>query len=94
MCGVTAGTTASGKIVAVGGSTVAGGEQSSRITTVTGRVVALPPGAHTWTVLSRAPYPRKSAGAVVELDGIIYVVGGADGFGNATATVQEYKRLH
>jgi Kelch motif/PQQ-like domain len=88
MCGVTAGTTAKGAIVAVGGSTVGGGEQASRITAATGRLVAFKPGAHTWTVLSRAPFPRKHAGAVVEPNGAVYLMGGADRFGHATATVQ------
>lgn len=89
MCGVTSGTTASGTIVAVGGPTVQGGEQSSRIT-ATGRLVAFKPGAHSWSVLAQAPYPRKHAGAVVEPDGAVYLIGGADGLGDATATVQKY----
>jgi Kelch motif len=88
MCNVTAGTTANGAIIAVGGSTVGGGEQSSRITASTGRLVAFKPGAHTWTVLSRAPFPRKHAGALVEPNGTVYLMGGADRFGHATATVQ------
>jgi hypothetical protein len=92
MCGVTAGWTARGTIDAVGGSTVAGGEQAAKITDATGRIVALAPGAHTWTVLSRAPLPRKHAGAVVEPDGTIYLIGGADRFGHATATVQKCTR--
>lgn len=90
MCGVTTGSTSHGTIVAVGGSTVAGGEQASRITSATGRLLAFKPGGHRWTVLARAPLPRKHAGAVVEPDGTVYLIGGADGFGHATATVQRY----
>jgi len=88
MCGVTAGTTARGTIVAVGGSTVGGGEQSSRITTATGKVVAFTPDSHGWIALSRAPLLRKHAGAVVEPNGTVYLIAGADRFGRATATVE------
>jgi N-acetylneuraminic acid mutarotase len=89
-CGVTAGTTANGTIIAVGGSTVTGGEQGTKITPATGSVMALDPATKRWTTLTRAPYPRKHAGAVVEPDGTIYVIGGADAFGRATATVQRF----
>lgn len=88
MCSVTAGSTAQGTIDAVGGSTVAGGEEAAKMTDATGRVVAFKPGARGWAVLSRAPFPRKHAGALVEPDGTVYLIGGADRFGHATATVQ------
>jgi N-acetylneuraminic acid mutarotase len=92
MCGVTAGTTSSGRLVAVGGSTLQGGEQGSRITTATGTILALNPGATRWKVLSRTPFPRKHAGSVIAPDGTVYVIGGADAFGTASAAVQKCTR--
>jgi hypothetical protein len=38
-----------------------------------------------WTTVSRTPFPRKRAGAVVDPNGTVYVIGGADGYGYATA---------
>jgi Kelch motif len=92
MCGVTAGATSEGNIDAVAGSTIAGGEESAHITAVTGTILAFNPGANRWTVLSRTPFPRIRAGAVVAPNGTVYVIGGADGFGNATPTVQKCTR--
>ena len=91
-CYVTAGSTVNGKIEAVGGSTLQGGEEGSRITAATGTTLAFNPGAKSWTVLSRTPFPRKRASAVIDPGGTIYVIGGADHFGYATATVQKCTR--
>lgn len=88
-CTVTAGITARGTIVAVAGSTVEGGEQPSRITGVTGTILAFNPGVNRWANLARAPYPRVQAGAAIGPDGTVYVVGGTDALGTATATMQE-----
>jgi len=71
---------------------VQGGEQGFRITATTGTILALNPGTQRWTVLARTPYPRKQAGAVIAPDGTVYVTGGADALGTATATVQKCTR--
>jgi N-acetylneuraminic acid mutarotase len=89
-CAVTAGSTSSGTIDAVAGAALQGGDGGSMIVPMTGTVLALNPGEHRWTAISRTPFPRNGAGTVVESNGTVYVIGGADGFGDATATVQRY----
>ena len=91
-CAVTAGSTTSGTVDAVVGAALKGGDGGSMIVAATGRVLALRPGQHRWSVISRTPFPRNGAGTVVEPDGTVYVIGGADGFGDATATVQKCLR--
>jgi N-acetylneuraminic acid mutarotase len=89
MCDVTAGATSKGTIVAIGGATVAGGEQGAHITPATGAVLSFKTDLSSWKTVSRTPFPRKQAGAVIGPKGTIYVVGGADKFNHPTATVQK-----
>lgn len=89
MCNVAAGSTRNGKIVAVAGSTIAGGEMGSHITHATGSIVAFNPATNHWTTISRTPFRRKGAGAVVAPHGNVYVIGGLDRFDHGTKTVQK-----
>jgi N-acetylneuraminic acid mutarotase len=89
-CGVSAGALKNGRIEVVGGATFQAEEEGSKMTAATGAILAFNPSARRWLAVSRSPYPRKRAGAAIDPNGSVYIIGGADRFGRATSTVLRF----
>ncbi|HEY0754166.1 MAG TPA: kelch repeat-containing protein [Ktedonobacteraceae bacterium] len=46
-----------------------------------------------WRAITLLPIPRGSLAAMLRLDGLIYVIGGADSNGTVSSTIEVYNPL-
>ena len=76
---------ANGRIYAIGGTD---GQGNGQVTL--GAVEAYDPATNAWTTRASMPTRRKALSAVVGADGVIYAIGGRNGFGDVVSTVEAY----